>query len=79
MLVPVVVEQTSRGERAYDIYSRLLKDNVIFLRGDHSIAAWVRFEDEQHEPVAQRCKRPELERRVGLSDRLLGLESELVD
>ena len=31
MLVPVVVEQTSRGERAYDIYSRLLKDNVIFL------------------------------------------------
>jgi len=31
MLVPVVIEQTSRGERAYDIYSRLLKDNVIFL------------------------------------------------
>jgi len=31
MLVPVVVEQTSRGERAYDIFSRLLKDNVIFL------------------------------------------------
>src|SRR5207237_6070728 len=30
-LVPMVVEQTSRGERAYDIYSRLLKDNVIFL------------------------------------------------
>ena len=31
MLVPVVIEQTSRGERAYDIFSRLLKDNVIFL------------------------------------------------
>ena len=31
VLVPMVVEQTSRGERAYDIYSRLLKDNVIFL------------------------------------------------
>jgi ATP-dependent Clp protease protease subunit len=31
MLVPMVIEQTSRGERAYDIYSRLLKDNVIFL------------------------------------------------
>jgi ATP-dependent Clp protease protease subunit len=31
MLVPMVVEQTSRGERAYDIYSRLLKDNIIFL------------------------------------------------
>ncbi|MFZ2494117.1 MAG: ATP-dependent Clp endopeptidase proteolytic subunit ClpP [Thermoanaerobaculia bacterium] len=30
-LIPMVVEQTSRGERAYDIYSRLLKDNVIFL------------------------------------------------
>ena len=31
MLVPMVVEQTNRGERAYDIYSRLLKDNIIFL------------------------------------------------
>jgi len=30
-LVPIVVEQTSRGERSYDIYSRLLKDNIIFL------------------------------------------------
>lgn len=32
-LVPMVVEQTARGERAYDIYSRLLKDRVIFLVG----------------------------------------------
>ena len=31
MLIPMVIEQTNRGERAYDIYSRLLKDNVIFL------------------------------------------------
>lgn len=31
MLVPVVVDQTSHGERAYDIYSRLLKDRIIFL------------------------------------------------
>lgn len=31
MLVPMVVEQTSRGERAYDIYSRLLRENIIFL------------------------------------------------
>lgn len=31
LLVPMVVEQTSRGERAYDIYSRLLKENIIFL------------------------------------------------
>jgi ATP-dependent Clp protease protease subunit len=30
-LVPMVVEQTSRGERAYDIYSRLLRDNIVFL------------------------------------------------
>jgi len=29
--VPYVVEQTSRGERTYDIYSRLLKENIIFL------------------------------------------------
>jgi ATP-dependent Clp protease protease subunit len=31
MLIPVVVEQSARGERAYDIYSRLLKDRIIFL------------------------------------------------
>jgi ATP-dependent Clp protease protease subunit len=31
MLVPIVVEQTSRGERSYDIYSRLLKERIIFL------------------------------------------------
>jgi ATP-dependent Clp protease, protease subunit len=30
-LIPIVIEQTSRGERAYDIYSRLLKDRIIFL------------------------------------------------
>ena len=30
-LVPMVIEQSSRGERAYDIYSRLLKDRIIFL------------------------------------------------
>src|SRR5262249_31798938 len=30
-LVPMVVEQTARGERAFDIYSRLLKDNIIFI------------------------------------------------
>ena len=32
-LVPMVVEQTSRGERAYDIYSRLLKERIIFVVG----------------------------------------------
>jgi ATP-dependent Clp protease, protease subunit len=30
-LVPMVVEQTSRGERSYDIYSRLLKENIVFI------------------------------------------------
>ncbi len=33
-LVPMVIEQTSRGERSYDIYSRLLKDRIIFLLGE---------------------------------------------
>lgn len=33
-LVPIVIEQTSRGERSYDIYSRLLKDRIIFLSGE---------------------------------------------
>lgn len=39
-LVPIVIEQSSRGERAYDIYSRLLKDRIIFLGGgvDDNIA-----------------------------------------
>ncbi len=31
MLIPIVIEQTNRGERAYDIYSRLLKDRIIFI------------------------------------------------
>lgn len=33
MLIPTVIEKTSMGERAYDIYSRLLKENIIFLAG----------------------------------------------
>src|ERR1700709_809613 len=40
-LVPMVVEQTNRGERAYDIYSRLLKERIIFITGpieDHMSA-----------------------------------------
>ncbi len=42
-LVPMVVEQTSRGERSYDIYSRLLKERIIFLIGpvDDTIASLV--------------------------------------
>jgi ATP-dependent Clp protease protease subunit len=42
-LVPMVVEQTNRGERAYDIYSRLLKERIIFLVGpvDDSVASLI--------------------------------------
>ena len=32
-LIPMVVEQTSKGERAYDIYSRLLKERIVFFSG----------------------------------------------
>ena len=48
-LIPMVIEQTSRGERSYDIYSRLLKDRIIFLSeevNDHTaslIAAQMLF------------------------------------
>ena len=34
MLIPYVIEQTKNGERSYDIYSRLLKDRIIFLSGE---------------------------------------------
>ena len=34
LMVPIVVEQTNRGERSYDIYSRLLKDRIVFLGGE---------------------------------------------
>jgi ATP-dependent Clp protease protease subunit len=33
-LVPIVIEQTAKGERSYDIYSRLLRDRVILLEGE---------------------------------------------
>ncbi|WEV40448.1 ATP-dependent Clp endopeptidase proteolytic subunit ClpP [Lactobacillus sp. ESL0684] len=53
MLVPTVVEQTAQGERAYDIYSRLLKDRIIMLSGEvnddmaNSIIAQLLFLDAQ--------------------------------
>lgn len=34
LLVPTVVEQTSQGERSFDIYSRLLRDRIVFLNGE---------------------------------------------
>ena len=55
-MIPVVIEQTSRGERSYDIYSRLLKDRIIMLTGQvednmaNSIIAQLLFlvPQEQH-------------------------------
>jgi len=53
MLIPTVIEQTNRGERAYDIYSRLLKDRIIMLSGQvtddlaNSIIAQLLFLDAQ--------------------------------
>lgn len=53
MLVPTVIEQSSRGERAYDIYSRLLKDRIIMLSGEvndqmaNSVIAQLLFLDAQ--------------------------------
>ncbi|APG67311.1 ATP-dependent Clp protease proteolytic subunit [Lactobacillus delbrueckii subsp. lactis] len=53
MLVPTVIEQTARGERAYDIYSRLLKDRIVMLSGEvndqmaNSIIAQLLFLDAQ--------------------------------
>ena len=37
-LVPYVIEQTSKGERSYDIYSRLLNDRIVFLSADEAAA-----------------------------------------
>ena len=37
-LIPMVVEQSSRGERSYDIYSRLLKERIIFLTGPIAVS-----------------------------------------
>lgn len=57
-LVPMVVEQTSKGERSYDIFSRLLKDRIIFLTGqveDHManliVAQLLFLESESEKPV----------------------------
>lgn len=59
-LIPTVIEQTNRGERAYDIYSRLLKDRVIMLGSGiddnvaNSIVAQLLFlESENPEKISQ--------------------------
>ena len=40
-LIPMVIEQTARGERSFDIYSRLLKERVIFLSGPVDDYMWL--------------------------------------
>jgi len=47
-LIPMVVEQTSRGERAYDIYSRLLKDRIVFLVGTSLITAQLLYLESEN-------------------------------
>ena len=74
MLVPTVVEQTGRGERAYDIYSRLLKDRIVMLNSDvndHSanlIVAQMLFLESQNaeEPINFYIKRQGGSRTQGL-------------
>ena len=59
-LIPYVVEQTNRGERSYDIYSRLLKDRIIFLGGEidddvaNTVVAQLLFR-EMEDPDADIC------------------------
>ncbi len=68
-LIPMVVEQTAKGERAYDIYSRLLKDRIVMLDtevSEHSaslIVAQMLFlesenPDKRHQLVYQQPRRP---------------------
>ena len=60
-LIPYVVEQTNRGERSYDIYSRLLKDRIIFLGGEinddvaNTVVAQMLFL-EMEDPDADICR-----------------------
>ncbi|NJM35862.1 MAG: ATP-dependent Clp protease proteolytic subunit, partial [Rhodomicrobium sp.] len=60
-LVPMVVEQTNRGERAYDIYSRLLKERIIFVTGpveDHMaslVVAQLLFAEAENPKKKSRC------------------------
>ena len=67
-LVPMVIEQTSRGERSFDIYSRLLKERVIFLTGQ--------VEDHMANLiVARRMKRKAAPLRLGHQLRWVKIES----
>ena len=59
-LVPIVIEQSSRGERSFDIYSRLLRDRIVFVSGpveDHMASLicaqllWAESENPQTKPI----------------------------
>ena len=56
-LVPMVVEQSNKGERAYDIYSRLLKERIIFLTGqiNDNVASLVTAQLLFLEPIYNSC------------------------
>ena len=49
-LIPTVIEQTHRGERAFDIYSRLLKDRIIFVVGPVEVVPAERFAEPLPSP-----------------------------
>ena len=73
-LVPMVVEQTARGERAYDIYSRLLKERVIFIVGpieDHManlVVAQLLFLEGDEEPsVAYADRKGKYQHQTGVT------------
>ena len=66
-LIPMVVEQTSRGERSYDIYSRLLKERVIFVVGpvdDHKVS-WARSSARVDSLVVDEVRRQSFGRQYG--------------
>ena len=63
-LIPIVIEKTGRGERAYDIYSRLLRDRIVFLGGSidddaaNVIIAQMLFlsNEDSKKPISFRCE-----------------------
>ena len=65
-LIPIVIEQSARGERAFDIFSRLLRDRIVFINGpiDDNIAALVNAQllfleaENPHKPVAMYINSP---------------------
>ena len=68
-LVPIVIEQTSKGERSYDIFSRLLKERIIFLTGpiNDSVASLVSAQLLFYaEFISTNCYRTNIKRRTFL-------------